>query len=1099
MIDADLPALRDSGAPRRARSLPGALGRGREFATLLIHRGFALLERLAMPSQPRFRPFAVSLAPALLVALSLLSGPAGPAAARPGERTLAEMQALIEANGWQWTATDAFVRTLTPEQRARLIGGYAPPPGLVEAAQDKAAWLDVPADLPSAFDWRTQSGVTPVKDQGQCGACWAFACAGVAESFVKIYYGQELDLSESQIMQCNPWGSGCDGGWADAAYRVLRDYGGVLEPCLPYDGGAHQNDPCNQTSYLPFAKITGWRYIANDVGQIKTALLAGPVASTVDGDGLEYYGGGCYEGGTEYTNHMVMIVGWDDRMCGGQGAWICKNSWGPDFGLSGYFYIKYGAAGIGSGCSQIDYTAPAIRFRVTGPLGSQELIAGQTVAISWETIQGSAATVDVWFSAYDRCFETQLANDAPNTGSFLWTVPNLGSTSGQIVVCAATGPLAGFAFNSEPLHIVGHRTRYVSAAGSNTPPYESPATAAHAIADAVLACTGRDTVLVAGGEYLESVAVNTTVRLLGGWNAAFTARDPAATPTRLRGFNSGLRFRDGSGDFGLVDGFTFHDCEGGNYDQPAPGRHGGGVLSVAASPVIRACRFENCRADPGTGYGLGGAVMAHGGSPRIEQCVFTGNRAASGGAVALVGTAAAVLAGNVFTANAGSDSTAGHLGGGLYVQGGGASLAGDVFTGNGGAYEGGAIAAVGATLTATGVVCRNNRAVEQGGGVLARDGSLAWTGGRLQGNRAGATGGGGLAVEGGAATLRNVHVDANQAAGLGGGLRLMGLTGGLLEHGLVTANAGLFGAGLFLNASGAFTARNNAVVANLGCGLGGGGGALTADYNLVFGNTGGDYCGLAAGAHDVAGDPVFVDPVNGDYGLGLHSPAIDRGDPDPAGADPDGSRADIGLRGGPLADFAAPAAVVGAAVEPLGGGRWRVSWSPNAEPDVASYVVYRDTAAVFVPSPAKVVATVAHPAAECEDTGPPARSYYLIAAVDAAGHAGGYSSPVEPDLTGAPDGPPPRAFGIAAVVPNPFNPRTTVWFDLAQAGSAALRVYDLRGRLVRTLAAGAREAGRHRADWDGRNERGEPAGAGIYLVRLTASGRACSVKVVLAK
>jgi hypothetical protein len=232
----------------------------------------------------------------------------------------------------------------------------------------------------------------------------------------------------------------------------------------------------------------------------------------------------------------------------------------------------------------------------------------------------------------------------------------------------------------------------------------------------------------------------------------------------------------------------------------------------------------------------------------------------------------------------------------------------------------------------------------------------------------------------------------------------------------------------------------------------------------------------------------------------MHSPCLDRGDPDPLCADTDGSRADIGVHGGPLASPGGPPAVTGASLSPIGGGHVRLDWEPSPAAPVAHYVVYRDTAAAFTPSAAGAVAVVAHPASSFEEAPPPGAWYYLVSAVDADGRAGGFSVPVS--LSGSPSGVPgvPAAvLAISGVVPNPFNPRAVVAFSVPSAGAATLGIYDVRGRLVRTLVERPLPPGRHEVTWDGTDDAGRAQAAGTYLARLVQSGRAAVAKLVLAK
>ena len=1012
---------------------------------------------------------------------------------------LAEMRARIAANGWSWEADDTFVNSLTSEERANLYG-FVPPDNWEEILESRRKVFRAPKDLPSNWDWRSLGGETPVKNQAMCGSCWAFAATAEIEAWVKIYYGIELNLSEQQGISCNPYGAGCSGGWAEAVYQVAYTYGLINEHCMPYDPGNADWIPCTQTDHHPFARITGWHSISNNVTQIKTALLDGPVCTGISAGGsLDLYGGGCYDTPGGWVDHLVLIVGWDDRLCDGNGAWIIKNSWGPGWGMSGWGYIQYDAASIGSGVTQIEYTPPPSAVHLLGPSGSEPLIGDTETEITWYTTGAPVSTVDIYFSVDNDHFETLLVENYPNNGTFTWAIPNEATTNGQLLIIPHTGSEDGFGFSNDPLTIIGHKVRYVSAAGSNTPPYESPGSAAHIIGDAVLACTGYDSVMVAEGDYFETVTVSSTVMLFGGWNASFTVRDPEYRLTRLRATGSALRFFGAGGDFAGVDGFVFHDCIGGSYSEPKSGRHGGGIYSMGVSPTISNCVFENNRAALSVDFGLGGAILAAGGSPRILDCRFENNVATGGGAVALIDAVAASLSGNVFEGNSCSDSTSSdNRGAALYVDGGVASLTGDRFLYNGGSAYGGGIAAEGAVLTASDLIVTGNRAFMEGGGVHADSTEVNISGTVLSDNQS-AGSAGGLLASYQAVTLSNLLVTGNASTNLGGGLWLLGATNGSVENCLVADNSAVAaGGGAFLIANGVFTVRNNIVSGNAGDGLFCAGEFLTADYNDVWNNDD-DYAGGDPGLHDISADPLFVDAAAGDYGLGLHSQCLDRGDPDPGCQDPDSSPADIGLLGGPDAQTVAPAAVVGAQIQDLGGGDFRISWTANSEPDIDRYVVYRDSATTFVPGVSKAIASVEHPATFWDDT-PSFGCYYLVVPVDTEGHVGGYSARVfTEDLTAVAGQDVPSTYRIASVMPNPFNPRTTIWYDAPHDGRLSLRVYDLRGRLVRNLVSGRVVAGRHSVDWDGRDARGMGVAAGMYFVHLKAGRVVATTKVMLAK
>ena len=295
-----------------------------------------------------------------LVTLVLLSALVVPAAGETDPFVDPEIDAIqreIDANGYSWTAKRNWTTDLSYDDLMALCGTRIPS----EVARRFAA-LDpddfpVARDLPDSFSWRTLGGVTPPKSQGGCGSCWDFAAHSALEAMILIYGGVELDLCEQQILSCETGGYGCGGGWYSWAWNYMRENGAADESCMPYQ--ADDSVPCADGPCARIATCKTWIDIPNDVAAIQTALLTGPVATTftVYSD-FGSYGSGCYDhADTNPINHAVAIVGWDNNKCGpGDGAWLCKNSWGDWWGdLGGFFWIKYGAAAIGTATQQVFY------------------------------------------------------------------------------------------------------------------------------------------------------------------------------------------------------------------------------------------------------------------------------------------------------------------------------------------------------------------------------------------------------------------------------------------------------------------------------------------------------------------------------------------------------------------------------------------------------------------------------------------------------------------------------------------------------------------------------------------------------------------------
>jgi len=228
---------------------------------------------------------------------------------------------------------------------------------------------------PSSWDWRDHGIMTPVKNQGGCGSCVAFACVGAFEAIIKWRTEATVDLSEAHLFFCG--GGTCDSGWyVSSALNYLKNYGTPDENCFPYDGAFYGNDlPCDNTcdDWQERAyKIDNWGTVTGATN-IKNALINhGPliVTFTVYTDFDDYWSNPddwpndvyYHYYGTERGGHAVVLVGYNDN---GQ-YWICKNSWGTSGGLNGYFKIKYGEVGIDDGAYYILYT-PHLIVDADGP------------------------------------------------------------------------------------------------------------------------------------------------------------------------------------------------------------------------------------------------------------------------------------------------------------------------------------------------------------------------------------------------------------------------------------------------------------------------------------------------------------------------------------------------------------------------------------------------------------------------------------------------------------------------------------------------------------------------------------------------------------
>ena len=217
-------------------------------------------------------------------------------------------------------------------------------------------------NVASSVNWVEAGAVTPVKDQGQCGSCWAFSSTGSLEGAHFIASGELLSFSEQQLVDCAyiKYGNyGCNGGLQTNAYHYYEDGNDAeLESVYPYKGtkGSCAYDAASATSVTvsTFQDVT-----PNSIDEMKAALNTAPLAIAIEADKLcfQTYKSGVFNNtkcGTT-LDHAVLAVGYGTE--GGQDYWLVKNSWNTPWGDQGYIKIAQ-VAGEGICGVQMDPQLP---------------------------------------------------------------------------------------------------------------------------------------------------------------------------------------------------------------------------------------------------------------------------------------------------------------------------------------------------------------------------------------------------------------------------------------------------------------------------------------------------------------------------------------------------------------------------------------------------------------------------------------------------------------------------------------------------------------------------------------------------------------------
>jgi C1A family cysteine protease len=280
--------------------------------------------------------------------------------------------------------------------------GFVPTPvELPPSDPVEAPWSVVRASLPAAYDLRSESRLTDVRDQGGCGSCWAFATYASSESAQRL--DATWDFSEEHLNLAHGFDiAPCNGGNAQMSTAYLaRGAGAVAEADVPYSGKVRAAPSASAKRILKDAHVLPNRSGATDNDTLKSAIRDfGAVYTSMNWTSSNWRGASAsfYDAGPRRAaNHAVALVGWNDdypaanfaKQPPSAGAFLVRNSWGKGFGDGGYFWISYNDAYIG----RDNVAFASFGDAVTGVSTYQLDRYGQTSALTYQTATTWSANV----------------------------------------------------------------------------------------------------------------------------------------------------------------------------------------------------------------------------------------------------------------------------------------------------------------------------------------------------------------------------------------------------------------------------------------------------------------------------------------------------------------------------------------------------------------------------------------------------------------------------------------------------------------------------------------------------------------------------------